>query len=151
MEKLLSEHDEIDAETKDRLRRSVKDRMQDLKMAWDKSDPEVARAHIFHRDGKLTPDLMAQAAARGEETFVLSALSLMTGVHDTIVRRALQGAEANKAAVTLAWKAGLGVKFASILQMELLRLPKADVLAPGPSGKFPLEELEVRKLLMVMR
>ncbi|WP_425405314.1 DUF2336 domain-containing protein [Hwanghaeella sp.] len=151
VEKLLSEHDEIDAETKDRLRRSVKDRMQDLKMAWDKSDPEVARAHIFHRDGKLTPDLMAQAAARGEETFVLSALSLMTGVHDTIVRRALQGAEANKAAVTLAWKAGLGVKFASILQTELLRLPKSDVLAPGPSGKFPLEELEMRKLLMVMR
>lgn len=151
VEKLLADHDDIDAETKDKLRNSVRDRMQDLKMAWDKNDPEVVRAHIFHRDGKLTPELMAQAAERGEETFVLSALSLMSGVHDTIVRRALQGAEANKAAVTLAWKAGLGVKFASILQTELLRLPKQEILSPGMSGKFPLEELEMRKLLMVMR
>jgi len=151
VEKLLSEHDEIDADTKDRLRQSVRDRMQDLKMAWDKNDPEVVRAHIFHRDGKLTPEIMATAAARGEETFVLTALSLMSGVHDTIVRRALQGAEANKAAVTLAWKAGLGVKFAAILQSELLRLPKGQVLGPTAAGKFPLEELEMRKLLMVLR
>ena len=151
VEKLLSEHDEIDAQTKEALRRSVRDRMQDLKMAWDKNDPEVVRAHIFHRDGKLTTQTMAVAAAQGEETFVLTALSLMTGVHDTIVRRALQGAESSKAAVALAWKAELGPKFAQILQSELLRLPKAEVLSPTPSGKYPLEDLEMRKLLMVMR
>lgn len=151
VEQLLQDHDDIDEETKDSLRRSVRDRMQDLKMAWDKSDPEVARAHIFHRDGKLTADTMIVSATRGEETFVLTALSLLSGVHDTIVRRALQGAEANKAAVTLTWKAGLGVQFATVLQTNLLQLPKDQVLASGSADKFPLEELEMRKLLMILR
>ncbi len=120
-------------------------------MAWDKNDPEVVRAHIFHRDGKLTPDLLVKSALQGEETFVVTALSLMSGVHDTIVKRALQGADANKAAVTLAWKAGLGAKFAAVLQTNLLQLPSANVLPPASGDKFPMEELEMRKLLMVMR
>lgn len=151
VEQLIERNLDLDAQTADMLRQSVRSRMQDLQMAWDRNDPEVARAEIFNRDGKLNAGTLTLAAARGEETFVVHALSIMTGYGDQSIRMGLQGKDGPKVAVSIAWKTRLGMDFATVMQTDLLRLPEDLVLQAERSGTFPLSEAEMQSLLDLLR
>ena len=151
VEQLIERNRDLDAETADHLRHAVRHRMQDLQMAWDRNDPEVARAEIFNRDGKLNAGTLTLAAARGEETFVIHALALMTGLSDQGIRGALQGQDGRKVAVAIAWKTKLGMDFAFVVQTDLLRLPSEAVLHPEKGGAYPLSDSEMQALLDLLR
>jgi len=151
VEQLIDRNRDLDSGTADLLRQSVRNRMQDLEMAWDRNDPEVVRAEIFNRDGKLNAGTLTLAAGRGEETFVIHALSIMTGFSDQSVRMALQGGDGPKAAVAIAWKTKLGMDFAVVLQTDLLRLPGETILQAQDGGAYPLSATEMQSLLDLLK
>ena len=150
VEQLISRNRDLDEGTAETLRQAVRGRMQDLQMAWDRGDPEVARAEIFNRDGKLNAATLTLAAARGEETFVIHALSIMTGFSDQSIRMAFQAKDAPKVAVAVAWKIRLGMDFAYVVQKDLLRLPDEAVLQAAAGGGYPLSEAEMQSLLALL-
>lgn len=107
------------------------------------SDPTQAkRAEKLHKKGNLAEKQVASALNNGETDFVVTAMSLLAEVPPEIVRKAasLQNA---KALVALAWKAGLSMRLATRLQMNLAKIPPSGVLRATASDGYPISPEEM--------
>lgn len=115
---------------------------------WAKSEVKrtdgEAAMHVrkLHLEGKLNEDIVAQALSAGQKYFVVFALSLMTGVPDAVVKKAISLQNA-KAIVALAWKAGFSMRLAARLQMQLASIPPSGVLRATVSDGYPLSDEEM--------
>jgi len=144
---LLRNNPTIPAEAGLSLRAAVKKRMEKLQDAWDSFDPEVRRAEIFHHDNRLSSAAMTLAASKGEETFVVHALSLLTGIKVARIRGALTSADARLAAVALAWYSELGQDFSYAVQRHLLSYSEEETLYNTEGYSYPCERMEMEEVI----
>jgi hypothetical protein len=100
------------------------------------------RARKLIAKGTLKEKHVSEALNDGETEFVIIATASLAGVHEDVVRKAasLQNA---KALVALAWKAGLSMRLATRLQMNLAKIPPSGVLRATASDGYPISPEEM--------
>ena len=110
---------------------------------WDEHDEAAERAREMVREGKLDEEAITEALACGDRRLVTAALALLGALPEEMVSKAasLQSA---KGIVAITWKAGLSMRLAVQLQLQLARVAPDTVLRPAADGAFPLncKELE---------
>ncbi len=115
-------------------------------LAWpDAPTPATALSDARARagEGHLTEADMLAVAGRGEAHVAAAMLAVAAAVPLALVERVATLRSA-KGVVSLVWKAGFNMRLAIPLQVLLARLGPGTLLAPSPSGGFPLAVEEMR-------
>jgi hypothetical protein len=102
-----------------------------------------AQAQALKQAGKLDDGAIVDALRRDAIKEATEMLAVKAGVPVAVIERACALRTA-KGLVSLAWKAGLSVQTAVVLQVALAHLPPDMTLRPGQDGMFPLSEDEMR-------
>ena len=107
-----------------------------------KESRAAKRARKLIAKGNLKEKHIAEALNDGETDFVIIATASLAEVNEDVVRKAasLQNA---KALVALAWKAGLSMRLATRLQMNLAKIPPSGVLRATASDGYPISPDEM--------
>jgi hypothetical protein len=105
--------------------------------------PAPAEAQRPVRGDKADESAILDALRRNANTEATAMLAARAEVPVAVVERACALRTA-KGVVSLAWKAGLSVQAAVVLQMALAHLPPDMALRPNHDGSFPLSEDEMR-------
>jgi uncharacterized protein (DUF2336 family) len=107
--------------------------------------PRLALAHAqaLKQAERLDDHAILDALRRNAHKEATAMLAIKAGVSVSVIERACALRSA-KGIVSLAWKAGLAIQTAVVLQVGLARLPPDEVLRPGPEGLFPLSDDEMR-------
>ena len=108
----------------------------------EKESRQIRRARKLFAKGGLKEKHITQALNDGETDFAVLATSLLAEVSEDVIRKAasLQNA---KAVVALAWKAGLSMRLATRLQMNLAKIPRSGVLRATASDGYPISPEEM--------
>ena len=109
------------------------------------TDPQSAirRAQALKQTGKLDDRAILDALRRNAVKEASAMLAVKADVPVALIERACALRSA-KGVVSLAWKAGLTVQTAVVLQVALAHLPPDLILRAGPDAKFPLSDDEMR-------
>jgi uncharacterized protein (DUF2336 family) len=102
-----------------------------------------ARAQALSQAGRLNDDAIVEALRRNATQEATAMLAVKAKVPVAVIERACALRTA-KGIVSLAWKAGLTVQTAVVLQVALAHLPPDMTLRPGRDGSFPMTEDEMR-------
>ena len=102
-----------------------------------------ARALTLNQAGKLNDEVILEALRRNDNREATAMLAVKADTPVAIIERACALRSA-KGIVSLAWKAGLTVQTAVVLQVVLAQLTPDLVLRAGSEGVFPLSEDEMR-------
>jgi uncharacterized protein (DUF2336 family) len=105
-------------------------------LAWN-------RAQTLSRGGTLGDETILEALQRNASKEATAMLAVKAEVPVAVVERACALRSA-KGVVSLAWKAGLTVQTAVVLQVALAHLTPDLVIKPSQDGVFPLSEDEMR-------
>ena len=100
------------------------------------------RARDLHADGGLTEEEIDDAIFRGERGFVVAALALLAGVPDSVVE-AIVTAQSARGVVAIVWKAGLGMRLAMKVQLQIAQIAPAGVVKARDGIDFPMSEDEL--------
>ncbi len=103
----------------------------------------LARARRLMSAGKLDERLLSQALAGGESGFTRAALAVLSGLDLSIVER-IQNSHSPRAITALVWKAGLSMRFARQVQLQLARISPLRALNPRNGTDFPMTDKELR-------
>ncbi|NNG05871.1 MAG: DUF2336 domain-containing protein [Inquilinus sp.] len=101
-----------------------------------------ARAEALAREGALTEEEIDDAIFAGDRSFVIAALAALTGIPRSTVERILE-AQSARGVVSLAWKAGLGIRLAMKVQMQIAQIPPKAMVNARDGTQFPLTEKEM--------
>ncbi len=100
------------------------------------------RARSMHAEGTLTEDEIDDAIFRGDRPFVVRGLALLAGVSDAIVE-AILNAHSARGVVAIVWKAGLGMRLAMKVQLQIAQIAPSSVIKARDGVDFPLTEEEL--------
>lgn len=100
-------------------------------------DRTADQVRKLHRGGQLTQNVIEQALDRGDQDFVMMGLALLAGLRYSAVRRMVASAS-GRVITSLAWKAGLSMRFAMDLQKRLARVPARQIVNARNGFDFPL-------------
>jgi len=126
----------LDDATRDHIKRKLEER----KKAEAKADAAMIAAL---RTGAQTEAFVANAVDNCRKDTVVKALAVLAKTDDDTVRRVLDSKSA-KGAIALVWRAGLSMRVAFQLQVQVMRLA-GNVVIPARRGiDFPLTEDEMR-------
>jgi uncharacterized protein (DUF2336 family) len=134
----LQNREELDRETAKRVAEEVHRRLADGAEA-DGEARETPKdlAWRLQSTGQLDDEVLLQALARGDRALMREALVLRTGMDEATVDRIL-GAGSAKGVTALAWKAGLGMRVATQLQLHMGGILPSDVLNARDGVDYPL-------------
>ncbi len=93
----------------------------------------------LYTKGELTEARLEEQLASGNRAFVVHALALMAGMAPSLVTRIVDSQSA-KAITSLAWKAGLKMRFAVRLQARLANIPPREMLQAKNGIDYPMSE-----------
>jgi uncharacterized protein (DUF2336 family) len=93
----------------------------------------------LYTKGELTEARLEEQLASGNRAFVVHALALMAGMPPSLVTRIVDSQSA-KAITSLAWKAGLKMRFAVRLQARLANIPPREMLQAKNGIAYPMSE-----------
>ncbi|NQW09595.1 MAG: DUF2336 domain-containing protein [Alphaproteobacteria bacterium] len=133
----LSKRNDLNAETKKRLRGVVAKRLE-----AGKEDPTIAERNTAvnqHIDGQLDERALSEAVAAGRRAYVMAALAVRSALSEPVVH-AIMGSGSARAVVALAWKAGLSMTLAEQLQLRLAYIEPKKLLRAQRNGGYPLKE-----------
>jgi uncharacterized protein (DUF2336 family) len=134
----LQNREELDRETAKRVAEEVHRRLADgAEAAGGARETSTDLARRLQSTGQLDDEVLLQALARGDRALVREALVLRTGMDEATVDRIL-GAGSAKGLTALAWKAGLGMRVATQLQLRMGGIPPSDVLNARDGVDYPL-------------
>jgi uncharacterized protein (DUF2336 family) len=105
--------------------------------------PFMADARALNQVGKLDDGAILDALRRSAIEEATAMLAVKADVPVAVIERACTLRTA-KGVVSLAWKAGLTVQTAAVLQGVLAHVPPAMTLRSSEEGTFPLSEDEMR-------
>ncbi len=121
-------------------RNHIKRKLEERKKAEAKADAAMIAAL---RTGEQTEAFVAEAVESCRKDTVVKALAVLTKTDDVTVRRVLDSKSA-KSAIALVWRAGLSMRVAFQLQVQVMRLA-GNLVIPARRGiDFPLSEEEMR-------
>jgi uncharacterized protein (DUF2336 family) len=106
-----------------------------------KETPEARAARLL-AEGKLNDEIVANALAAGERSFVTAALALRAGVSPRIAERMVLGKSA-KGLVALAWKGKFPMRFALEVQQRLALIPHSALIYARDGVDYPLSPKEM--------
>jgi uncharacterized protein (DUF2336 family) len=138
---ILAERHDLDDETAAELAAAARRRFEQA--GGELAEAEAERARKQFEAGRLDEDAIVEAVEAGRREFVLHALSLMSGLDIAAIDRLLRTRQP-KAVVSLAWKAGLSMRFAIRLQLRLARIPPQQALQARNGTDFPLSREEMQ-------
>ncbi|NQV99777.1 MAG: DUF2336 domain-containing protein [Rhodospirillales bacterium] len=143
VERLIEQNDLTDAVSKE-LRQSIRERIEagDLKASDKPKEPPDERARKLFDAGKLDDGVVKEAIETGDITFVPPALSLLSGIEIEICKRVLMG-DSGKGVVSLAWKAGLTMATAEMIERRVAQVPARSLVATPSDGEFPLTDSDM--------
>ncbi len=134
----LQSREELDRETAKRVADEVHRRLADgAKADCEASETPKDLARRLQGTGQLDDEVLLQALARGDRALVREALVLRTGMDEATVDRIL-GAGSAKGVTALAWKADLGMRVATQLQLHMGGISPSDVLHARGGVDYPL-------------
>lgn len=119
---LLARRDDIDAETAERLRRTMRDRLGDGAKAEAANVTPMERARVLAAEGHLDDAAVMRALASGDRSFVMAVLAVLSGFKLEAVHK-IVSLKSAKGLVALAWKAGLPGE--QVVQLQLRLAPSA--------------------------
>ncbi len=100
------------------------------------------RARDLFAKGELTEEEVDDAIFQGDRTFVVGALALLAGVPGTVVET-IVNAQSARGVVAIVWKAGLGMRLAMKVQMQIAKIAPATVIKARDGVDYPLTEEEL--------
>ncbi len=118
------------------MRRLAEEGGTDTPAAGDPAELALARAHQLHQAGKLD-DAAVAAAVRGERGFAKAALAVLAKLPLDAVDKVL-AAHSAKGVVALAWRAGLSMRTAVVLQTGLAHIAPSAIVRPRSDNGYPL-------------
>ncbi len=160
---MLHCRDDLDADTADLIDKAVRARMEiqpppvadaaqtgaDPKTTAGRAGPAerkpvdrghtVEIVHRLHAMGELDDERLDFELCSGNRAFLTAALSLMAGIPPALVTRIADSRSA-KAITALAWKAGLKMRFAIVLQARFGNVPQREILQAKDGLDYPLSE-----------
>ncbi|MDJ0609316.1 MAG: DUF2336 domain-containing protein [Kiloniellales bacterium] len=125
---------DLDAATASRVAEAVHRRLAEAPPA-DAAEPVSAAALLAA--GRLDEDCLREALAQGDRVLVRESLALLGGADRAAVDGILRARSA-KGVTALAWKAGLSMRFATQLQLQLGGIPPNELLHARGGVDFPL-------------
>jgi uncharacterized protein (DUF2336 family) len=150
LQTLAKRHD-LDPEAAEAVARVVRKRFDEMdapagpakaeaKRAADEA-AALMRARAMHSANQLDETAVDTALSSGDHAFVVSALSLLSGLPMESVNKVV-ATQSPKGTVAVCWKSGLSPTLAVHLQTRMLHLPLSRVLNPR-GGDFPLRDDEM--------
>lgn len=134
---MLANRDGLDDETRAKLKRELKARIEEE--AVDRKTPVKETA----LPKKFDEAFVEAAADAGQRDSIVAALSKMGRIETDVVRKVL-GSGSAKALTALAWRAGLGMRTAFKIQCAIMHLRGGDLLYARGGSAFPLSEDDMR-------
>lgn len=101
-----------------------------------------AQVEKMHLDGTLTPQAVMAAVSKKDLEFAMIAMAKIVGVPAVEVRKVFT-TESAKSVVTLAWRCGLSVKDAVVLQRDVGKIPPNKIMGKDSGDEFPMSEDEL--------
>ncbi len=149
----LSSRNDLDSETLKAVKKVVRQRLVDevkssgheagYRMDFLNIDPPVGMAKSMNETGRLGHAVILKAIYAGDFAFILAALMVRSGL-PLEVTRGIFASQNAKGIVSLAWKAGLPMNLALLLQQRMGRVPPEEVLGDQDKTAFPLNEDEMK-------
>ena len=99
---------------------------------------QADEARALHKSGKLDEDSISDGVLEGRRRFVITGLSLLTGLPEVVVEKIVTS-RSGPGLTALAWKANLSPECAVQLQVHMGKLSPSTVLAPKRHSEFPLK------------
>lgn len=106
-------------------------------------DELITRARQLAATGTLNETMLLDAARAGDRRRVAAMLAVASGLPLAAVDRATS-MRSVKGLISLAWKAGLSMQAAVVVQATLAQLGAGGVMMAGPDGAFPLSVEEMQ-------
>lgn len=144
LDKLITNNVLIDEVIENELRTTVAARVAEVeavdeaKQIAEQQDIEFKKAKRLFDKGELSASVMTTAAKKDEKEFLVQGTALLCKADPNDTRR-LFNAKDPKLAVAIAWRCKLGMKFATSVQANIMKLPKKSQLE-ADGGGFPLDE-----------
>ena len=104
----------------------------------------------LERDGGLDDDAVQGAVESGQREFAVLALVQKSGLSAELVNSILRSRD-GKPVTALAWKAGLSMRTALMVQSGIARVPPPKMLQARNGTDFPLRPAEMERLLAAYR
>lgn len=137
----------LDEHTRDYIRRRCEDRHKQTSKGGKTNATEERQAvDKANRAGTLNEAFVATAVEENKRNTIVCALSLLAKADEEIVRKVLELRSAD-AVTALVWRAGLGMRVAYKLQVQLMRLKSEEILYPRNGVDFPQSEEQMRQNL----
>lgn len=135
---------------RDYLRRRCEDRHKQTSNVGE-TDVAGERQAVSkaNRAGTLNEAFVATAVEENNKNTIVYALSLLAKADEGIVRKILELRSA-EAVTALVWRAGLGMRVAYKLHVQLMRLKGEEILYPRNGVDFPLSEEQMRRNLQFL-
>lgn len=105
-------------------------------------DPLIQRVKKDLEAGMLTEAHLARQLDKMDQDYVKAALIELSELPSRTVNQML-GTKTAKAMLAIAWKAGLSMKMAIRLQIELAKVDRNDVMRAGADGGYPVSEADL--------
>ncbi len=139
---ILLERADFDQQTIDDIASVMKRRLAFAGEAkpGESVDERVSR---LEKRGQLNEDAVADALGMHDKEFVVKALARMAKASPETIDGVLRMRKA-RPMVALSWKAGLSMRLALRLQMELAQVPPKDLMYPRDGTDYPLTDDELR-------
>ncbi|MEQ1888439.1 MAG: DUF2336 domain-containing protein [Alphaproteobacteria bacterium] len=143
---ILLERDDLDldADTADILKKSIRDRIktEDFPEAEEEPIPGISAREAFNT-GRLGDAEVTGAASINRRVFVIEALALKSGIPQLLTRRIFES-RSGKAITALVWKAGLSMRTALEVQQSVGHVPRQDLVLARNGVDYPMNEEEMR-------
>lgn len=106
-------------------------------------EPPLARAQRLKAEGNLIEKTIADALASGDRRFVGAALAVLANLPLPVVEKVAELKSA-RGITAVCWKAGLGMRFGTQLQIRLAHIAPQSAINPVNVDQYPLtpEEME---------
>jgi len=134
----------LDEETEAELRRNVRKRIEagDVPEPDTNRKPADERAKKLFKKGRLTEAAIQAAIEDTDVALVPHALVLLAEIPLDKVKSILSS-DNGKAVTALAWKAGLGMESAVMIQRRVAKVQPKNMLHDSKDGEFPVAEDEL--------
>jgi len=140
--RVLAGRSDLDPALAGELRARLLTRLDDLPAPQADMEDAVPALRRLHAAGALTEATLLDAAQAGNVRRTTAILAVASGLPLGAVERAAYLRSA-KALVSLAWRAGFGMRAGAVVQAVLGQLGPGALLAALPGGGFPLTEAEM--------
>ncbi|MCD6074159.1 MAG: hypothetical protein K0Q70_1042 [Rhodospirillales bacterium] len=105
-------------------------------------DPVVQRVKKDREMGVLSEAHLVRQLDKQDLEYVKAALIELSDLPSKAVNQML-GTRTAKAVLAISWKAGLSIKMAVRLQLDLAKVNRADVMRAGDDGGYPMSEADL--------